>query len=117
MDIRSREQNIGMSEIPSMRLDKWLWCARFYKTRSLAVEEIGRGRVTVNGANAKASREIRVGDSIQLRQGNVPKEVIVRPNQRPAWPPCIPAARPSATGARSTACARTAAGATAGAPP
>jgi len=33
----------------AMRLDKWLWCARFYKTRSLAVEEIGKGRVTLNG--------------------------------------------------------------------
>ena len=61
-----------------MRLDKWLWCARFYKTRSLAVEEIGKGRVTVNKANAKASREIRPGDHIQMRQGNIPKEVIVR---------------------------------------
>ena len=67
-----------MSEIESMRLDKWLWCARFYKTRSLAVEEIGKGRVTVNKANAKASREIRPGDTIALRQGNIPKEVIVR---------------------------------------
>ena len=67
-----------MSEIESMRLDKWLWCARFYKTRSLAVEEIGRGRVTVNGSNAKASREIRVGDRIHLKQGNTPKEVLVR---------------------------------------
>lgn len=67
-----------MSEIESMRLDKWLWCARFYKTRSLAVEEIGRGRVTVNGSNAKASREIRVGDCIHLKQGNIPKEVLVR---------------------------------------
>ena len=56
-----------MSELESMRLDKWLWCARFYKTRSLAVEEIGKGRVTVNQANAKASREIRPGDVIQLR--------------------------------------------------
>ena len=67
-----------MSDIESMRLDKWLWCARFYKTRSLAVEEIGKGRVTINKANAKASREIRVGDIIQLRQGNVPREVVVR---------------------------------------
>lgn len=67
-----------MSEIESMRLDKWLWCARFYKTRSLAVEEIGKGRVTVNKANAKASREIRPGDTIALRQGNISKEVIVR---------------------------------------
>ena len=67
-----------MSELESMRLDKWLWCARFYKTRSLAVEEIGKGRVTVNQANAKASREIRVGDTIHLRQGSIPKEVVVR---------------------------------------
>lgn len=67
-----------MSELESMRLDKWLWCARFYKTRSLAVEEIGKGRVTVNEAHAKASREIRPGDVIQLRQGNIPREVIVR---------------------------------------
>ena len=43
----------------SMRLDKWLWCARFYKTRALAVEEIGRGRVLVAGASVKPAREIR----------------------------------------------------------
>lgn len=67
-----------MSELESMRLDKWLWCARFYKTRSLAVEEIGRGRVTVNGSHAKAAREIHPGDTIALKQGNIPKEVIVR---------------------------------------
>ena len=67
-----------MSDLESMRLDKWLWCARFYKTRSLAVEEIGKGRVTANQANAKASREIRVGDTIHLRQGSIPKEVVVR---------------------------------------
>lgn len=60
-----------------MRLDKWLWAARFYKTRSLAVEQIGKGRVTVNASAAKASREIRVGDTIALRQGNVPKTVKV----------------------------------------
>ena len=66
-----------MSEISSMRLDKWLWAARFYKTRSLAVEQISKGRVTVNAAAAKASREVRVGDTIALRQGNVPKTVQV----------------------------------------
>lgn len=61
-----------------MRLDKWLWCARFYKTRSLAVEEIGKGRVTVNGQATKAARELRVGDSLALRQGPVARTVIVR---------------------------------------
>ena len=67
-----------MSELLSMRLDKWLWCARFYKTRSLAVEEIGKGRVNVNGAHAKPAREVRVGDTIALRQGQVPRTVVVR---------------------------------------
>jgi ribosome-associated heat shock protein Hsp15 len=62
----------------SMRLDKWLWCARFYKTRSLAVEEIGKGRVTVNGQAAKAARELRVGDNVALRQGPVARTVVIR---------------------------------------
>lgn len=66
-----------MSEISSMRLDKWLWAARFYKTRSLAVEQISKNRVMVNAAAAKASREVRVGDTISLRQGDVPKTVKV----------------------------------------
>jgi ribosome-associated heat shock protein Hsp15 len=67
-----------MSETESMRVDKWLWCARFYKTRSLAVEEIGRGRVTVNGALVKPSREVRCGDTVALRQGPVARTVVVR---------------------------------------
>lgn len=62
----------------SMRLDKWLWCARFYKTRALAVEEIGKGRVTVNKQAAKAAKDIRAGDTIALRQGSVARTVIVR---------------------------------------
>ena len=66
-----------MTDLSSMRLDKWLWAARFYKTRSLAVEQISRNRVSVNAAAAKASREVRVGDSIALRQGDVPKTVKV----------------------------------------
>jgi len=76
-----------MSELQTMRLDKWLWCARFYKTRSLAVEEIGKGRVTVNGQNAKASRELRAGDTVALRQGPVARTVVVRglmPSRGPA---------------------------------
>lgn len=61
-----------------MRLDKWLWCARFYKTRSLAVEEIGKGRVQVNGQAAKAARDLRPGDTVALRQGPVARTVVVR---------------------------------------
>lgn len=61
-----------------VRLDKWLWAARFYKTRALAAEEAARGRVQVNGQAAKASRELHEGDEVALRQGNVPRTVHVR---------------------------------------
>ena len=61
-----------------VRLDKWLWAARFFKTRSLAAEEIHKGRVSINGNTAKAAREVRVGDTIALRQGNMPKTVVVQ---------------------------------------
>ena len=53
-----------------LRLDKWLWVARFYKTRSLAVEEINKGRVFVNDASAKPAREVKAGDSVRFRQGH-----------------------------------------------
>lgn len=51
-----------------LRLDKWLWAARFYKTRSLAVDEIGKGRVLVNDQPAKPAREVGPGDTITLRK-------------------------------------------------
>lgn len=60
-----------------MRLDKWLWAARFYKTRSLASEEISKGRVQVNGVVAKASREIKVGDELVLRLHSAPRTIHV----------------------------------------
>jgi ribosome-associated heat shock protein Hsp15 len=63
---------------PRMRLDKWLWAARFFKTRSLAAEEIAKGRVSVNEQAAKASRELRAGDLVQLRQGPLVRSVVVR---------------------------------------
>lgn len=58
-----------------MRLDKWLWAARFYKTRSLAVAEIGKGRIAVNGTAAKPAKEIRIGDTVALRQADMSKTV------------------------------------------
>lgn len=60
-----------------MRLDKWLWAARFYKTRSLATDEIGKGRISVNAQAAKPSRELHPGDRIELRQGQVLRTVVV----------------------------------------
>ena len=50
-----------------MRLDKWLWAARFFKTRSLASKACELGRVESNGQRAKASRDIRAGDMLQVR--------------------------------------------------
>ena len=67
-----------MNTLETMRLDKWLWCARFYKTRSLATEEISKGRVTVNGQQAKPARDLRCGDTVALRQGPVARTVLVR---------------------------------------
>lgn len=61
-----------------MRIDKWLWAARFYKTRSLAADEIGKHRVQVNGDVAKPAREVKVGDKVALRQGPVTRTVEVR---------------------------------------
>ena len=54
-----------------IRIDKWLWAARFYKTRSLASDEIGKGRVAINDQTAKASREVKVGDMVSTRQGDI----------------------------------------------
>ena len=61
-----------------LRIDKWLWAARFYKTRSLAVEEIDKGRVRVNDLEAKPSREVKVGDTVALRQGPLIRTLVVR---------------------------------------
>jgi ribosome-associated heat shock protein Hsp15 len=61
-----------------MRLDKWLWAARFYKTRGLATEEVGKGRVTVNGQAAKPSRELKPGDLLDIRQGEVHRTLEVK---------------------------------------
>ena len=62
----------------SLRIDKWLWAARFYKTRSLASEEVSKNRVQINGQDAKPSRDVKVGMTLSIRQGSVEKTVIVK---------------------------------------
>ena len=52
-----------------MRIDKWLWAARFFKTRSLASDEIQKGRVQVNDMQAKPSKELKLGDLVEFKQG------------------------------------------------
>lgn len=61
-----------------MRLDKWLWAARFYKTRALAVDEINLGRVRVGGVPVKPAREVKVGDVLSIRIGALTREVEVK---------------------------------------
>lgn len=61
-----------------VRLDKWLWAARFYKTRSLSTEAIDKGHVRLNGLPVKPSREVKVGDTLELRIAQEPRTVVVR---------------------------------------
>ncbi len=61
----------------STRLDKWLWAARFYKTRAIAKQMIDGGKVFYNGQRSKSGKNVAIGDKITLRQGFDSKEVIV----------------------------------------
>jgi len=61
-----------------LRLDKWLWAARFFKTRTLASDALDAGRVQLNEARAKPSREVRIGDRLDIQTGEVRYSVIVR---------------------------------------
>lgn len=76
--IRPRESSSKWPQMEKIRIDKWLWAARLYKTRSLAAEEIGKGRVVVNEHEAKPSREVKAGDAVVLRQGPFTRTLIVR---------------------------------------
>lgn len=66
------------AELPPMRLDKWLWAARFFKTRTLATDAVSHHRVDVNGGHAKPAREIRPGDRLCIRIGDVSWTLTVR---------------------------------------
>lgn len=64
-----------MSE--GVRLDKWLWAARFFKTRSLATEAVDRGKVTLNRDHVKPARSVRIGDTLEIDNGSDRWEVDV----------------------------------------
>jgi ribosome-associated heat shock protein Hsp15 len=66
------------AQMDKLRIDKWLWAARFYKTRTLASDEVVRGRVEVNRQEVKPAREVKVGDTVTLRQGPVTRIVVVK---------------------------------------
>ncbi len=74
----SRNNPVQELEIVRVRLDKWLWAARFYKTRALAHEAIEGGRARLEGERVKPSREVRVGDVLSLRINDLEWVVTVR---------------------------------------
>jgi len=61
----------------AIRLDKWLWAARFYKTRSMASDAVNGGHVHVNGQRCKSSKAVQVGDEIKIIKGSTPFTVII----------------------------------------
>jgi ribosome-associated heat shock protein Hsp15 len=71
---------LHMGETPEgrTRIDKWLWAARFYKTRALAAEAITGGKVQVNGDRVKRAKPLQVGDEVRIRQGPYEHQVVVR---------------------------------------
>ena len=71
--MQSAEQDMDKT-----RIDKWLWAARFFKTRSLAVDEINHGRVQINQHDVKPAREVRIGDVITIVQAKIPRTVLVK---------------------------------------
>jgi ribosome-associated heat shock protein Hsp15 len=72
---REEEQGPGVGRV---RIDKWLWAARFFKTRSLAAEAIGGGKVLVGGERVKPAKLLQTGDEVRLRLGPYEHIVIVR---------------------------------------
>src|SRR3954469_17772059 len=61
-----------------IRIDKWLWAARFYKTRALAADAIAGGKVQVNGERVKRAKPLQVGDEARIRQGPYEYQILVR---------------------------------------
>ena len=66
------------AEPSTVRLDRWLWAARFFKTRALSAAAVAGGKVHVNGARAKSSKQLRVGDQLRVRIGPYDWLVVVR---------------------------------------
>ncbi len=77
---RGRREEIDdeRDEDDRVRVDKWLWAARFFKTRALAAEAIEGGKVEVNGERAKRARALQAGDRLRVRMGPYEHQIVVR---------------------------------------
>jgi ribosome-associated heat shock protein Hsp15 len=71
------DPSAGDADDGRIRFDKWLWAARFYKTRSLCVQAIDAGQARVNGDRAKPARAMRVGESVSIRKSGIVCEVVI----------------------------------------
>ena len=65
-------------ELETQRLDKWLWAARFFKTRALATEAVNGGKVHLNGERVKPGRNIKAGDSLKITRGLMEFDIVIQ---------------------------------------
>ncbi|WP_153101275.1 RNA-binding S4 domain-containing protein [Paraburkholderia hayleyella] len=72
-----------------LRIDKWLWAARFFKTRSLAADAVAKGRVRLDGAPVKPAREVRVGDLLEIEIDRIARQVTVQGICNVRGPACV----------------------------
>lgn len=82
---------MSSDEIRRVRLDKWLWAARFFKTRGLAAQAIETGKVEVNGERAKRAKHLQAGDQLKIRLGPYHHIVKVRGISERRGPPAVAA--------------------------
>jgi ribosome-associated heat shock protein Hsp15 len=75
--VSHRHEESSSSPAATLRIDKWLWCARFFKSRGLAQEAVEGGHVQVNGERVKASRQVRIGDRLRITRERERYEVEV----------------------------------------
>jgi len=69
--------SVEQSDVDATRIDRWLWAARFFKTRGAATDAVAGGRVHLNGARGKAAKGVRAGDTVEVTVGDTRREVMV----------------------------------------